>query len=91
MSDRETIINVQSGTNIHVENRNGAGKIRIYVVDNNNNGDCGYRDVPAGSTVRDVVGDASGHISHNGRAANPDDTVEQDDKVTVTPQNVDGN
>lgn len=90
MSD-QTNIRIREGQDVDIDNQSG-GSVRVLVV-RSDNGEAGYRDVPRGSTVGDVIGNSSEEqeIRRNGHHASYDDEVEDDDKVTVSPANPEGN
>ena len=88
--NNETVIRIPTGSTVQVENHNGDNPIRVLVV-NNNTGDASNRMVQPGASVADVVGGQPGHISRNGSPAQMSDELEDGDKLSVTPENVDGN
>jgi len=89
MSD-QTNIRVTPGQDVEIDNQ-GGGPVRVLVV-RSDTGDAGYRQVPRGSRVGDVVdGDHGREVRRNGHTAHLDDELEDNDKVTVTPSNPEGN
>lgn len=89
MNDK-TIINVPTGTELTLENHNGDEEIVIRVF-NAATGDHGTRRVRAGSRVSDVIGESeAGEVRVNRRPAAADDELEDGDRVSLTPSNVEG-
>lgn len=89
MSNEVTTIRTVAGTDIEVENQNG-GRIRVLVV-RNDTGEAGSRHIPVGSRVGDVVGNANGEVRRNGSPADDEDILEDGDRLSVTPENPEGN
>ncbi len=87
-NQQPTTIRVSEGTNLEVV---GGGTVRVLVVQNAT-GDVRHQEVPAGTPIREVVGNCHGHVSCNGAAVQDLSTpVQHGDKISVTPENVEGN
>lgn len=70
---------------------NAGGSVRVLVMKNDDSGAVNYREVPAGSTVRDVLGDdQTQRVRVNGQPATPDQPVQNGDKLVATPNNING-
>ncbi len=82
-----TTVRVQQGSDVHVE---GSGPIRVLVVNNDGNGDFGYKDLPSGSKVSDVLPGCVNKILVNGKPATADQVLQNGDKVSETPPNIEG-
>lgn len=84
-----TTVRVPQGSDVQVS---GDGPIRVLVVHNDGNGSFGHENVPAGSRVRDVLPNAgiANRVLVNGRDAAPDQVLQNGDKVSEVPRNIEG-
>ncbi len=84
----DTTIEVERGTDVRV---GGVGRINVLVIDYEGDGRAEYEELPAGATVRDVVGDTRDRtVSVNGERASADTPLEDGDKITTSPESPEG-
>lgn len=87
-NNNPTTIRVQEGSDVTVD---GAGTIRVLVVRNDGSGSAGYQNVPVGAPVQAVVQSQPGQtVRVNGQPTTPGQTLQNNDKVSVTPSRVAG-
>jgi hypothetical protein len=82
-----TTVRVPQGSDVQVS---GDGPIRVLVVHNTDNGDVGYRNLPEGSRVGDVLPNCVNRVLVNGKDAQADQPLKNGDKVSEVPPNIEG-
>lgn len=84
-----TNITINAGGDLAINNQSGC-KVSVLVV-RSDTGEHGYQEVDQGATVGDIVGDTNQEVRVNGQPAEANQEVQQDDKISVTPANPEGN
>lgn len=88
----ETVITINAGDDLEIENQNGPVKIKVLIVRYDQDGGAKNEELAAGTTVAQAVGGVDRHqeVTVNGERAAADRELRDGDKVAVSPDNPEG-